>query len=566
MCRAEQSVAASAVEEVVEEEVAAVVRGVVMRTIRVSMVGSVVAAIAILGPVAHDVGRGPAVAEATVSSSEPNPVVTGPITGGLHGRPWFAAPFDPSDHGYTEEEFFFSGTAKAYGASKAPARYATRMLVYRPSNPAAFSGNVLVEWNNVTGQADAPVDFTWLARQVLAGGDAYVQITAQQAGVCGTGLTGQPILSLGRLSVAACTPISIKGYHPVHYAPLVHPGDAYSYDIFSQAAQAILNPQGVSPLGPLAVRHAIAIGESQSAIELDLYIQTGADAAAALFDGFLIDADFHDVVFPASYRVPTLHLWGEESAQPVSSTDPNHVIWQVAGAPHIDSWGLQHLIRGLTGSLLNLPRNTPQQQAAFEQSLGNYGQQGPGLSATCAGDTQFPRRYAVDAALSDLTDWVQTGTPAPSPPPLVFTGLAEATQSLPPLGLSTGLPLENLNALAVATSPLGLVRDANGNAVGGLRLPVITVPVASYHGSLCVLLGTSTPLLPAQLVQLYPTHDDYVTKMVTATQTAVESRYMTVADGIDLLQRACASDIPAWGTTPVDQQPSVCHDLENAVA
>ena len=60
-------------------------------------------------------------------------------------------------------------------------------------------------------------------------------------------------------------------------------GDAYSYDIFSQGAKALLNPTGVRPLGDLHVKHLIAIGESQSAIELDDYIRFGADVASPVF-------------------------------------------------------------------------------------------------------------------------------------------------------------------------------------------------------------------------------------------------------------------------------------------
>ena len=32
------------------------------------------------------------------------------------------------------------------------------------------------------------------------------------------------------------------------YKDLIHPGDSFSYDIFSQIGQAIKNPKGVSPL------------------------------------------------------------------------------------------------------------------------------------------------------------------------------------------------------------------------------------------------------------------------------------------------------------------------------
>lgn len=230
----------------------------------------------------------------TSTSSRANPAVRGPITGGVHGKPFFTAPFDVGQYGYTEQEFFYSGTAKAYGEAHPPAPYTSRMLVYRPKDPAKFSGNVVVEWNNVTSQVDAPVDFMWLHPQIMAEGDAYIQISAQQVGVCGSGPT--------------CTPMSIKGIDPQRYRSLSHLGDEYAADIFSQAALAIRHPNGASPLGDLTAARVIAVGESQSAMELDKYISLGPDADAQVFDAFLIDADVHYPT-PVSYRVPTLHIW-----------------------------------------------------------------------------------------------------------------------------------------------------------------------------------------------------------------------------------------------------------------
>jgi hypothetical protein len=38
---------------------------------------------------------------------------------------------------------------------------------------------------------------------------------------------------------------ALKSWDPIRYAPLLHPGDNYCYDIYSQAAQAIRHmPQG----------------------------------------------------------------------------------------------------------------------------------------------------------------------------------------------------------------------------------------------------------------------------------------------------------------------------------
>lgn len=90
----------------------------------------------------------------------------------------------------------------------------------RPVKPARFSGTVVVEWLNVTGGADAAPDWTLGHNELIREGDVWVGVSAQKVGVDAL-KTAPP-----------------RG-DPVRYATLSHPGDSYSYDIFSQAGQAI---------------------------------------------------------------------------------------------------------------------------------------------------------------------------------------------------------------------------------------------------------------------------------------------------------------------------------------
>jgi len=105
-----------------------------------------------------------------VTAAVAGPTVSGPLEGGK-GRPFFPALVDPADYGYTETEYVLSGTARPYGTSGARRSFATRMLVYRPRDPRRFSGTAYLEWNNVTAQADVPVDFSWAYRHVFRSGD-----------------------------------------------------------------------------------------------------------------------------------------------------------------------------------------------------------------------------------------------------------------------------------------------------------------------------------------------------------------------------------------------------------
>jgi hypothetical protein len=168
------------------------------------------------------------------------PSITGPITApgspSLDSTTFSLAPF-----GYVEDEFFATGTATAYVNdanlsadgkwSVSPgdtAGYTTRLLVRRPSRRARFNGTVVVEWLNVSGGFDAAPDWTSTHTLLLRDGFAWVGVSAQFVGVSG----GPP---LNRH-------LSLKEVNPARYDPLFHPGDAFSYDMFSQVGLAVRQP------------------------------------------------------------------------------------------------------------------------------------------------------------------------------------------------------------------------------------------------------------------------------------------------------------------------------------
>ena len=147
--------------------------------------------------------------------------------------------------------------------------------MYRPTSPKEFNGTVVVEWLNVSGGLDASPDWTGAHTELIRDGFAWMGVSAQYAGVEGGGAL-LPIVNL-----------PLKTVDPARYGSLVHPGDSFSYDIFSQAAQAIRHPTGASPLGDLEVKRVIAAGESQSAFRLVTYIDA-VHPLAAVYDGFLV--------------------------------------------------------------------------------------------------------------------------------------------------------------------------------------------------------------------------------------------------------------------------------------
>src|SRR4030095_5950610 len=78
----------------------------------------------------------------------------------------------------------------------------------------------------------------------------------------------------------------LKINDPERYGSLSHPGDSFSYDIFSPAGQAIRRGDP-DPLRGLHPQSVVAAGESQSAGRLVTYVNA-IDPVAQVYDGFLI--------------------------------------------------------------------------------------------------------------------------------------------------------------------------------------------------------------------------------------------------------------------------------------
>src|SRR5215207_8492522 len=116
--------------------------------------------------------------------------VRGPVTG--PGDISIANGFDLGLFGYERSEFFMGGLALSYeptapltGDGKwnvqanttAAAGFNTRMVVYRPTDPAKFNGTVVVEWMNVTAGLDLPNDWTMSHTELIRSGYAFVGVS-----------------------------------------------------------------------------------------------------------------------------------------------------------------------------------------------------------------------------------------------------------------------------------------------------------------------------------------------------------------------------------------------------
>ncbi len=440
--------------------------------------------------------------------------------------------FDPGEVGYMQEEYFLSGTASAYtsaggaftsdgawtAARGETADYKTRIVVYRPTNPRNFNGTVVVEWLNVSGGLDAPPDWTQAHTGLIREGFAWVGVSAQKVGV-----DGGPAL-VGVVS------LPLKTVNPARYGSLVHPGDSFSYDIFSQAGQVVRRPAGTGPLGPLKVKHVIGVGESQSAFRLVTYVNA-VDPLEKAYDGFLIysrsaggaplsEAPQAAVAVPSparirgDVRVPVLTFQTETDLlflQYVAARQDDgdrFRLWEVAGTAHYDAYGLVVAAtdRGDSPSAADLVVTT---------------QPIPGLITCGRPVNSGQQHFVLNAAFHALNRWVKSGRP-PRPAPR--------------LEITPGPPAD-------------IARDADGNALGGIRTPSVDAPIAALRGDgqqgsvLCLLFGSTVPFDADRLGTLYPSHRAYVSAVRMAAQRGVRRGFLLRPDAKLIRASAEASAI-----------------------
>ncbi len=418
--------------------------------------------------------------------------VSGPIgDAGIQGHALWDSWYDLADLGYVEEEYFVSGTAQSQADPAQSAAYTTRILVRRPIDAAAFNGTVILDWVNVTAQFENAVDTLEAHPLFHRDGYAYVHVSAQAAGLC-------------------CVPVlTPKMWDPVRYAAIDHPGDDYAFDMFSQIAQTMKRPDDIDPMAGLPVERVIAVGQSQSGTRLRDYL-IAVQPRARVIDAFLIHADGSgEKTYPADPAAPTIQLLSEREATPEApNVSGNYRLWEIAGAAHQDFWIGVHQVQGQSVRAVSGLRQAGSADDALHVQAGNYGEQyDPGQFICIVEGTQFPLRYAVMRAIDALDRWLRDGTAPPQGPRFAFDDSGT------------------------------LARDADGNALGGIRLPPIDVPVATYRSDLCDLGGITIPFTELQLLQRYPTHADYACQMKAATERSLAQGFLLPEDAADLMQR-----------------------------
>jgi hypothetical protein len=444
---------------------------------------------------------------------------------------------DLAKAGYVEQEFLLSGVATRYRNSGnwtsdgvwtvTPAGqepYTSRILVRRPTEGRRFNGVVVVEWFNVSRGYDAEATFPQLWPLLLREGYAWVGVSAQKIG-------------LDALKVSKVyPPARIALGDPVRYAAIASAKtDGFSYDIFSQAGNAVRTQAGVL-LGGLRPDRLLGTGTSQSAGRLVTHVNA-IHPLARVFDGFLIHArgaggaaldnvpgaeTAIDVPSPSYIRadlnVPVFTVNSETDATGYfSARQPDSTrfrYWEVAGSSHAPRF---------RNIFQNVQVGLPIDSEPCELPANN-----------------MPLHRVLQAALSHLNTWVAKGTLPPSLPKLTIEG-----------------------------TPPNIKRDQYGNALGGVRLPEMNVPSARYapravtsssdpvlrlvcplSGSVNYWSNTAAPATPPadpwpepSLKSLYRSHDAYVTKFTQAARDAVAAGYLLELNAKESIDQAVQSEV-----------------------
>jgi hypothetical protein len=456
--------------------------------------------------------------------------VSGPVTGGSKGWAFGGTIADLEAAGYRQDEYFIEGEAVRYGPVPGtelvwdgrwrvqPVEtlpYKTRMVVVRPADPAAFNGTVIVLWNNVSagyenfGGGDSP--------ELFEEGYAYVAVSAQRVGVHGT----------------PDNPQGLRSWDPERYGSLSIPSDDYSFDIYTQAANLVAPDRprdGLDPMGGLDVRRLFAQGASQSAARLATYLNAVQPVTQRFSAFFLLlyfgggtPLEVGDRIMTVTAaddgnqsRIPEgMHLLRDDleipvmvlnteceatSCQGVRQPDTDRYrYWEVAGASHVS-------LQGIASSAPRLERDFGFSMPLDDDSMQEI--------------NQVSIAPVVDAALHHLQAWVCDHVPPPMQPRIDFRG-----------------------------DPPEIMRDDNGNARGGIRLPQVEVPLA--HNSaiqrapdvFARLVGSHKAFPVDKVRQLYDSRDDYLARYERATRAAEETGVILPRD-VDAVVAEGAASFP----------------------
>ncbi|CAN7639771.1 alpha/beta hydrolase domain-containing protein [Rhizobium sp. LjRoot254] len=470
------------------------------------------------------------------------PISVTPTSHIFNGAAWQVAPIDLASYGYQEDEYLISGKANVYDWApngnyattiKGEGAYTTRITIRRPSDMANFSGRVVVEIINPSALYDWTAIWSALWERLLANGDIYVGITAKPAVFLG--LIKFDPERYGRLKFENPVPVDKQscGLMPgdKDFTPNISKleENGLAWDIITQVGTMFRSDK--NPLG-VPARTVLLTGESQTGNYIVTYYKYFHEKAqidaggkkVPVFDGYLLEAattpegsPINQCATPLAADDPQQAIPGraaplmlinsqwdffpyrKHNPKPDSATETDKSrTWELAGANH--GWRWQYLYG-----------DADHKDLAKGDLLGGS----EWVAWTCAaGRIEVPLYMAEKAMYEHLIAWVEHGVVPPGADPI-----------------------------ALKPGTFDVDYDEHGTAKGGLRMPMVAVPVNAYGEGLPLLSDGCPELKPFasdKLKALYGSSEDYVKAYSAATWNLVRKGYLLSEDAGKLIEEARA--------------------------
>ena len=482
----------------------------------------------------------------------PLPEVVGPLPNSGETYPFNAAgrqqkPVNLADFGYVEEEYIVSGYANVYEYHDvglypkircSGGRYCTRILIRRPAAPQKQSDFAILEVFNYAGAERAFAGWGYCGEYMLSRGDVWVGITMKQSAIDNLKkFDTKRYAALGFPNPVPKEKRKRGGAMP-GVADTDEAGEyenGLAYDALSQVAALLKSKTNQNPLfggGICGKAAGYVIGMGASGCDLSLYaaaLQPFAvtDGNNPCFDGFHI----HMTGYPGFISNGETRFEADDDRCKIMTNVP--LVWtQTMGDmrgggvhpsysymyrwPDSDLPGRQHRQYEIAGAALGMDWDMGCCPCAEDlEKIGGEKKEYP-LERPYG---EIPFHYVIRAVLDHLKKWIKYGVPAPRSAYIEMMG-------------------EYPDA--------DFVLDEHGNPRGGVRSPYVDVPVCTYTwrdepGNVRNIIS---PFPADKLKKMYPSHEDYVRKVVEAVMKMIQSGFLMPEDASAIITEAMDSAIP----------------------
>jgi hypothetical protein len=427
---------------------------------------------------------------AHAAAGGPVAAIRGPIPTGAGNQPYRGANEQPVagpglpipaliPFGYVEEEYFVSGMADGKP-------YTTSMLVRKPSDPRKFSGLVAVE----TIHAQGAIPMWGQKRTWMGGGHGWVGVASQLIAF------NQFVVKSNPARYADLVLPNVTGTAPQQGMTMMMSGpqDKISQEIMTQVGRLLKANLPTGPFRRMRVAKLIMGGASQTGGTTLRYIQeshAGAKLASgrSIYDAYLPMMAFPATPLPATDAIVVhpctegdlMNALGSKRPigyKPDSDGPDRYRHYQVAGMSHVGTRGVSDPLQVFS-------------------TLANGFKPGEHLS-------QFPAAELMRPIAQNTVDWLMKGI-APPRAPLIQVANGE------------------------------IVRDAVGNAKGGVRSPWVDLATVRYIAAAPTgpgdnpfrrLIGLEEPIPADKLRQLYGSKASYLQRFDQQIDRMVAGRWL----------------------------------------